>query len=229
MPKRLYAALGTLGLTATAITASATTAAADAPCAITNFAPRSVTVGLSPVTSTFGISTTGCALTYWNAEDSGFLFYVYKGSPQNTFNPYDNADAGYHHVIVSASNSEYDTTEKTFTNGFTLKRNAGWNNTFNASPEPVTKGKPITIRGKLIIADWNNNRYVNYTNRTIQVQFRAGTSGPWTTVKSVVTGSDGWLSTTVTATQSGYWHVVWAGNSAAGANTSPADYVQVVS
>src|SRR4051812_40411247 len=38
--------------------------------------------------------------------------------------------------------------------------------TANASPEPVTKGKPITVTGKLTRANWSTKKYGAYSGRT---------------------------------------------------------------
>lgn len=44
--------------------------------------------------------------------------------------------------------------------------------TANASPEPVRKGRTITVTGKLSRADWTTGKYAGYAGRPVQLQFR---------------------------------------------------------
>jgi hypothetical protein len=61
--------LATLAL-ATGGVAVAPVAPADVPCTITDFSPRSVTVGLTPITATFKVSTSGCTRTGWDVSEA---------------------------------------------------------------------------------------------------------------------------------------------------------------
>src|SRR3954453_7860112 len=81
MKSRLTAALTTLGL-AVAGVATAAPASADVPCTVTNFSPRTVIVGLSPITRTFGASSSGCSQTGWSIENDDLLYFVYESNPQ---------------------------------------------------------------------------------------------------------------------------------------------------
>jgi hypothetical protein len=221
---RTTAALSILALAIGGV-ATAAPAQADVACSITNFSPRTVVVGVSPVTATFNVSTTGCYQEDWTLESDDF--FVYKDSPQETLQPYFNSDAGPADVVVSAANSDYNTRERVFANGFSLKRRSVWStNSFNASPEPVRKGQNISIKARLLIADWDNDRWVGYGGRSISVQFRTPT-GSYTTVKTVTTKADGWVSTTVPAKQTGVWRVVYGGNSLASNAIAVGDSVQV--
>ena len=223
---RMLTAMATAGLTIAGVSV-ASPAQADVPCTITNFSPRSVTVGLTPVTTTFSVSTSGCHREGWTAEDDGWAFYVYDDSPQETFNPWSNSEAGAMDVIVSAYNSDYDTRERVFANGFTLKRATTFQSgTFNAGPEPVRKGANVSLTGRLLIADWANDRYGPYGGRPVDVQFRTAT-GTYVTVKTVTSDRYGWVRTTVPATTTGYWRLHYAGNSAAGRAITAGDAVQV--
>jgi hypothetical protein len=150
MKSRLFAVLATFGLAAASVAAGATPANADVPCTITNFSPRVVNVGIAPVTATFGVTTADCVKEHWSVE--GESFYVYPDSPQWTFAPYSNAQAGPEDVIVTADNSDFMQRERVFANGFILKRSSVWQtNSFNASPEPVRKGQKINIKARLLI------------------------------------------------------------------------------
>ncbi len=97
----------------------------------------------------------------------------------------------------------------------------------NASPEPVTKGKTITVTGTVQRANWSLHRYDNYGDRLVKLQFKPAGSSTYTTVKSVTASSTGYLKTTVTASQDGTWRWRYSGNSTTGASNSAADYVDV--
>ncbi|MFC9279191.1 hypothetical protein [Streptomyces collinus] len=99
--------------------------------------------------------------------------------------------------------------------------------TTNASPEPVTKGKPITVTGKVTRANWGTKRYDGYGGRTVSLQFRAKGATAFRTVKKATTSSTGGLKATVTASLDGYYRWVYYGNSTTGVATSTADYVDV--
>ncbi|MFE2043098.1 hypothetical protein ACFXAZ_19650 [Streptomyces sp. NPDC059477] len=99
--------------------------------------------------------------------------------------------------------------------------------TANASPEPVTKGKPITVTGKLTRANWSTKKYDAYSGRTVSLQFRAKGADAFKTVKKVTTSSTGSLKTTVTASVDGSYRWVYSGDSTTGVATSTADYVDV--
>jgi hypothetical protein len=211
----------------TASSVAVATPAQAAGCTITNFSPRSVVVGLTPITKTFNVSTSGCSRTGWTVEyDWTFMWDL---APQETFDPYWNSDAGPKDVIVTADSSTWETTERVFPDGFSLLRRTTWQSgTFNASPEPVRRGAPINIKGRLILADWENDRYGPYGGRSVSVQFRTPT-GSYQTVKKVTTDRDGWVRTTVPADMTGVWRLSYGGNSVAGPSVATGDAVQVVS
>jgi hypothetical protein len=98
--------------------------------------------------------------------------------------------------------------------------------TANAAPEPVTKGKPITVTGALSRVSWTDAKYHGYANQPVRLQFRTP-SGTYSTVKTVTAGSTGQLKTTVTATRDGYWRYSYAGNSTTAAGNAPGDYLDV--
>ena len=58
---------------------------------------------------------------------------------------------------------------------FVIKRRTEWRS-FNASPEPVSKGKPIKITGALKVANWESRKYTAQEESRVSVQFeKAGT------------------------------------------------------
>ncbi|GAA3776487.1 DUF5707 domain-containing protein [Streptomyces chiangmaiensis] len=99
--------------------------------------------------------------------------------------------------------------------------------TVNASPEPVVKGKSITVTGKLTRANWETHDYRGYTNQPVKLQFRKAGTTTYSTIKTVYTDSYGNLKTTVTASADGYWRWNFAGSSTTPSVTATGDYVDV--
>ncbi|MER6343638.1 hypothetical protein ACWC10_18060 [Streptomyces sp. NPDC001595] len=99
--------------------------------------------------------------------------------------------------------------------------------TVNASPEPVKKGKTITVTGKLSRANWEDNKYHGYTNQSVKLQFRKKGSSTYTTLKTVTSNSYGDLKTTVTASTDGYFRYSFAGTTTTPAVSAAGDFVDV--
>ncbi|MEU5315465.1 hypothetical protein AB0G67_01860 [Streptomyces sp. NPDC021056] len=99
--------------------------------------------------------------------------------------------------------------------------------TVNASPEPVKKGKTITVTGKLSRANWETNKYAGYASQYVKLQFRKAGTTTYTTVKTVKTSSTGTLSTTVTASADGYYRYSFAGTTTTPAVSATGDYIDV--
>ncbi|MGV9556727.1 hypothetical protein [Streptomyces sp. NPDC003522] len=99
--------------------------------------------------------------------------------------------------------------------------------TADATPEPVKKGKTLTVTGKLSRANWDSNTYAGYSGQSVKLQFRKKGSTTYTTVKTIKTSSTGVLKTTVKATADGYYRYSFAGTSTTPAATATADFVDV--
>ncbi|MGC3000107.1 DUF5707 domain-containing protein [Streptomyces sp. G35A] len=99
--------------------------------------------------------------------------------------------------------------------------------TVNASPEPVKKGKTITVTGKLTRANWETFQYAGYTSQPVKLQFRKKGSSTYTTVKTIKTDSKGNLKTTVKASADGYFRYSFAGTSTTPAVNATDDFVDV--
>ncbi|MFF4438050.1 calcium-binding protein [Streptomyces sp. NPDC001621] len=99
--------------------------------------------------------------------------------------------------------------------------------TVNAGPEPVAKGKTLTVTGRLTRADWNNLEYFGYTKQPVKLQFRKAGTTAYTTVKTVYTSSTGTLTTTLPASEDGYWRWNFAGTSTTPAVKAKGDFVDV--
>ncbi|MEU6575569.1 hypothetical protein [Streptomyces sp. NPDC046805] len=99
--------------------------------------------------------------------------------------------------------------------------------TVNASPEPVKKGRTITVTGKLSRANWDDGLYHGYTKQPVKLQFRKKTSSTYTTLKTITSDSTGNLKTTTTATVDGYYRYSFAGTTTTPAVNATGDFVDV--
>ncbi|MEU6394358.1 hypothetical protein [Streptomyces sp. NPDC046939] len=124
-------------------------------------------------------------------------------------------------VVFSGGGGDTDGTDLTVY----LKRNSRL--TVNAAPEPVVKGRTITVTGKVTRANWETKKYAAYADRLVSLQFKPSGSSSYTTVKKVHANSSGALRTTVKATKTGTWRWAYYGNTTTGPSTSPGDNVVV--
>ncbi|WP_043673595.1 hypothetical protein [Streptomyces xylophagus] len=99
--------------------------------------------------------------------------------------------------------------------------------TVNAAPEPVKKGKTITVTGKLTRANWDGDNYTGYSTQPVKLQFRKKNATTYTTVKTIKTTSNGSLKTTVKATVDGYFRYSFAGTATTAPINATGDYVDV--
>ncbi|MFF7946355.1 hypothetical protein [Streptomyces griseorubiginosus] len=131
-------------------------------------------------------------------------------------------------------------TWKLFLGAYDLYANASYNDdvvrtkikraaalTANAAPEPVKKGRTITVTGKLSRANWTTGKYAGYANQPVQLQFRKKGSNTYTTLKTVDTSSTGTLKATSKAVSDGYYRFAFAGTTTTGSATAPGDFVDV--
>lgn len=135
----------------------------------------------------------------------------------------ENAGTWYVAAWLDANDGDFATDERV--GHFALKRAS--NLTVNASPEPVTKGKLITVTGTLKRANWDTHHYAGYTQQTVALQFRRSGTTTYKTVKTVISGRDGALWTRVTASVDGTWRWYYPGTSTTAAVTVAGDYVDV--
>ncbi|MER5517113.1 hypothetical protein ABT075_40215 [Streptomyces sp. NPDC002677] len=99
--------------------------------------------------------------------------------------------------------------------------------TVNAAPEPVKKGKTITVTGSLTRANWDAAKYSGYASQSVKLQFRKKGSSTYTTLKTIKSSSTGALKTTTTASVDGYYRYSFAGTSTTPAVSATGDYVDV--
>jgi hypothetical protein len=99
--------------------------------------------------------------------------------------------------------------------------------TTDAAPEPVKKGKTITVKGTLTRASWTGGKYVALANQTVSLQFKAAGASSYTTLKTVTSSSTGALSTTTTATVDGAYRYSYAGINTTHGTSATGDSVDV--
>ncbi|MFJ8107427.1 hypothetical protein [Streptomyces sp. NPDC096132] len=99
--------------------------------------------------------------------------------------------------------------------------------TTDATPEPVKKGRTITVTGKLARANWDTNKYAGYAYQYVKLQFRKAGTTTYTTLKTIKTSSTGTLKTTVTASADGYFRYSFAGTTTTSPVNSAGDFVDV--
>ncbi|MER6816952.1 hypothetical protein ABT299_47505 [Spirillospora sp. NPDC000708] len=95
---------------------------------------------------------------------------------------------------------------------------------FNASPEPVKKGKTITVKGLLY-------RFMDKAgpgpNAPVSIYFKPSGSTKWSQVAVVKTASNGWFSKNFKASKDGTWMASYNGSANYIASNKPSDYVDV--
>ena len=130
------------------------------------------------------------------------------------------------HAMIWGSDGQPKSEEYLPALGKTQVKRAG-KATVNATPEPVTKGKTLTVAGKLTRADWVKQSYTGFGGKSAKLQFRKAGTSTYSTVKIVQADSAGALKTTVTASADGYWRWTYSATTTTGGATSAGDYVDV--
>ncbi|MEU8485265.1 calcium-binding protein [Streptomyces sp. NPDC048641] len=149
---------------------------------------------------------------------------TFKIDPQSLLT---NEDAGAWKISLWAVTDA--TTDVDTDNAMTwyLKRWSRLSN--NAAPEPVAKGKTITITGKLERANWDTHKYAGYTQQTVRLQERSLT-GSYATTSSHITGTGslaGVEKQTRTATTDRCYRYKFEGTSTTPPVTATGDCVDV--
>ncbi|WP_405871306.1 MULTISPECIES: single-stranded DNA-binding protein [unclassified Streptomyces] len=145
--------------------------------------------------------------------------------PQAATGFVDNNAAATWDLSTSVSANDYDYIHRDAATTFKVQRYSKL--TVNAAPEPVKKGKTVTVTGKLSRANWEDNKYHGYTNQSVKLQFRKKGSTTYTTVKTIKSNSTGNLRTTVTASTDGYFRYSFAGTATTPAVSAAGDFVDV--
>jgi hypothetical protein len=165
-----------------------------------------------------------CTTTSSTSSTCTMNFQV-KADTRDMTNVVSNADAGTWHIAAFAYGKDRSgTADHDYA---TTKVQRASKLTVNASPEPVKKGKTLTVTGSLTRANWNTRTWAGYSGQSVKLQYRPKSSDTYTTLKTLTTSSTGKLSTSVTATADGYYRYIFAGTSTTPAATAVGDYVDV--
>ncbi|CCK29294.1 hypothetical protein BN159_4915 [Streptomyces davaonensis JCM 4913] len=156
-------------------------------------------------------TTSNCKLTITASTYDNLLF---------------NSLAGNWHVTAAALSNDGEIYLNDFYKTHKVQRAAKL--TVNASPEPVAKGKTITVSGKLTRANWETLGYSGMpSGQSVVLQFRKKDSTTYSNVKGIKTLSGGALKTTVTASTDGYYRFTYAGITSTAAVNATGDFVDV--
>ncbi|MER7922284.1 hypothetical protein ABTY96_04000 [Streptomyces sp. NPDC096057] len=96
---------------------------------------------------------------------------------------------------------------------------------FNASPEPIRKGRTLTVTGTLQRP--NGSTWTGVSGQHVTIRFRAAGAKTSTAMATATTGKDGKFTLTFTAKQDGTWNAAYTATSAFLNSTSAGDYVDV--
>ncbi|MGY5014686.1 hypothetical protein ACWCY6_42590 [Streptomyces sp. 900105755] len=96
---------------------------------------------------------------------------------------------------------------------------------FNASPEPVRKGRTLTVTGTL--QRQNGSTWTGVSGQHVTIRFRVAGGKTSTGMATVTTGKDGRFTLAFTAKQDGTWSAAYTATSAYLNSTSAGDYVDV--
>ena len=168
-----------------------------------------------------------CGIDGWDVDNDHV--FAYDSNPTEKIYPWSNSSAVNGNTYVSVHDPAYNVTTKRF--GFRLKR-ATYVSGFNVTPEPVKKGKYVTVKATLKRAD-GIVRYVKYgaKSQRVQIQFKAKGTFTYKTIKTVTLGKFEVIYKIKIrgspAEDSRTYRRRYAGNGTSGASVSKGDYVDV--
>ncbi|MFF2022875.1 calcium-binding protein [Streptomyces sp. NPDC058171] len=136
-----------------------------------------------------------------------------------------NTNAGRWNIAVYAKDKVGKETENQRYGTHYVKRAA--KATAKATPDPVKKGKTLTVAGSLTRANWDTNKYAGFAGQSVKLQFKKKGTGTWTTVKTVSSNSRGKVEATTKATSDGSYRFTYGGSTSTGSASSKADAVDV--
>ncbi|NKZ04989.1 hypothetical protein [Actinomadura latina] len=95
---------------------------------------------------------------------------------------------------------------------------------FNAAPEPVRKGRALTVQGKLsrYVGGWKPG-----SGGTVKIYFRRAGASSWALAGTTRSASNGVFRKSFTAKRDGTWRAVYPGSATYLPVTGPGDYVDV--
>jgi hypothetical protein len=95
----------------------------------------------------------------------------------------------------------------------------------NAGPEPVKKGKKLTVAGQLLHKSGSTLKA--YAHKKVAIYFKAKGAKKWKLIGWATTGKNGKYSIKITAKADGSWQTRFPGDAKNKASTSGSDYVDV--
>ena len=98
---------------------------------------------------------------------------------------------------------------------------------FNAAPEPIRKGRTLTVSGRLTRVNNLGTGYTSYSGKAMRIYFRAKGTKTWTYMGSTKTGRDGRFRKAVKPKRDGIWRAYFAGTSNFDVQKSRDDYIDV--
>ncbi|MER5951268.1 calcium-binding protein [Streptomyces sp. NPDC001904] len=152
--------------------------------------------------------------------------YVLDANDSDDYADLTNGRAGTWHLDAEAAAKDQDFYTLDSSRTIKVKRYARLAVT-KAGPEPVGKGRTLTVTGALTRANWDTNVYAGYTSQRVALQFKKSGSSAYSTVKTVTTDGKGKLRTTVKAASSGTWRWKFSGTGTTSAVTAGGDSVSV--
>ncbi|MCT9003600.1 calcium-binding protein [Streptomyces sp. NPDC054766] len=150
--------------------------------------------------------------------------YKYSLNPRGTNYDLKSSSAGTWHFTAEAAAVDQDFFTLNTSAPVKIRRYAQLATT-QASPEPVVKGRTLTVTGTLTRANWDTNVYAGYGGQRVALRFKKSGSSTYTTVKTVTTDSSGKLRTTVTANSAGTWRWTFGGTGTTSGATALGDSV----
>lgn len=145
--------------------------------------------------------------------DSDGLANTDAGNPFNVFIQY--TAGGTNRVKITSLNT---------------RRATSFDNTFNAKPEPVQEGAPISLSATLRRANWDAQTWQAYAGRVLQYQNRDNAGGPYvvrSTRREVITNTAGFGSGTRVADRDRTHRFAYRGSDVSGPSVSNSDLVVV--
>ncbi|MFD7548430.1 calcium-binding protein [Streptomyces sp. NPDC059578] len=136
-----------------------------------------------------------------------------------------NADAGRWNLYVYGEDRNGKKTENHKVTTHLVKRAA--KATAKASPDPIKKGKTLTVAGSLTRANWDTNKYAGFAGQSVKLQFKKNGATRWETVKTVSADSRGKVKATIKASADGSYRFTYGGSTSTGSVSSKADAVNV--
>ncbi len=242
--RKSLAALAACSLIPTALAASTAPAAAAVACSkptivTTSISPKTVVVGISEIkgiTATAKVRSNGCRVDRVEMGLFGPNFVdAYDLDKSGTSNGVTTYEKGLRITPGTLPNAEAGTWTSWFTvwgqktaetAGPRIKIIRAARLTTNATPEPVSKGKTITVKGSLKRADWDTLTYRGYGNRKVELQWRTPNGG-YTVVKTVTSAANGSVKASVKATKDGCFRFVFKGSTTTAPVVSTGDCVDV--